>query len=145
MHKYGVGAILCNERGDLIMAISRKGYDLYAMEDIEALVALRGLQMVLHLGILDLILEGGSVLIVEAIHSNQAQFSNYNPLITEIQSLLSCFHSIEIIHVGRQENEAAHILECHTCFVVDTLHWWQQSPYFLSTCLAVDVVNIISV
>lgn len=42
----------------------------YAMEDIEAHAALWGLQMVLHLDILDLIVKDDSILIVEANHSN---------------------------------------------------------------------------
>ncbi|KAG7960287.1 hypothetical protein I3843_10G116000 [Carya illinoinensis] len=62
----GVGAILQDDMGSLVMALSRKELSIHVVEDIEALAALRGLQLISHMGISHLILEEDSLAMVEA-------------------------------------------------------------------------------
>lgn len=49
---------MINESGAMVMAMSCKEKGLYEVEDIEALAALRGLEMTLPMGILDFIQKG---------------------------------------------------------------------------------------
>ncbi|XP_042939604.1 uncharacterized protein LOC122274655 [Carya illinoinensis] len=104
LHHYEVGAILRNEKGDMIMAMARKEDEIYAVDDIDALVALQGLQMIYHIGISYLILEGDSLIIMEAIHSNEEQQFSYSLLLRKISILLSSFQSIDVQHVGKQDS-----------------------------------------
>lgn len=62
----------------------RKKVNLLEVEDVEAMAALKGLQMILNLGISSLILEGGSLVVIDAIKSRGDNLSRQGPLIIEI-------------------------------------------------------------
>lgn len=51
----GGGDVLQNDKGEVIMAMCRTEESIYEVEEIEALDALRSLQLISHMGITDLI------------------------------------------------------------------------------------------
>lgn len=53
------------------------------------------------MGISHLILEGDSLIVIEAIKSTNTQEFSCNPIIREIQLLLSYFQFFEVLHIGR--------------------------------------------
>lgn len=61
IQKAGVGAILRDEVGNVIMAMSKIENGVDSANDIEAVVAIRALQMVFHSGVGSIILEGDSM------------------------------------------------------------------------------------
>lgn len=71
LNNSGVDAILRYESGAVIMVASHKEEGLYMVVDIEALTALRRLQLILFKDISDLILERDSLLINDATNSHQ--------------------------------------------------------------------------
>lgn len=84
MGNTGVGIILKDEKGAVLFASNRKEVGDYSVDEIEALAALRGLQMILHMGFRKLQLEGESLTIVEAISSQSRNFTSHGPLTTEV-------------------------------------------------------------
>ena len=96
--------------------------------------------MILTLSLSSLLLEGDSLSVIRAIGSKEPNISSQENLISEIHSLVSQFAVYDVIHIGRQGNEAAHLLARHTRFVDDTIQWWHQCPDFffffiLESCL----------
>lgn len=87
----GVGADEgADERGDMIMAMSKPEDGVNEVDEIEALAALRGFQMLISRAISNLILEDNALSIVEApLVSDSVLSTCYAPLICEIKSLLS--------------------------------------------------------
>ena len=69
--KSGVGAILLDEAGYVILAMSKIENEMDEAEDIKSLAALRGLQMICHMGIGAIILESDSLKVVEAFQTYQ--------------------------------------------------------------------------
>lgn len=65
---------------------------------------LQSLRLISHLGIIDLISEDDSFIVIDVICYKDPYPSRQGNLIAEIQCLL--------LHIGRQRNEVAHL----TCF-----------------------------
>ncbi|KAF5464321.1 hypothetical protein F2P56_014405 [Juglans regia] len=139
----GVGTVLRDEKGCMVLAMSRRELGIHEVEDIEALAALRGLQLISHLGISHLILEGDSLAVMEAICSRGEILDRCSILIHEVKKMLFTFASFEVLHVGRHGNEAAHILARQAKFVDDTLQWWNDPPDFLRSRLEVDAGRVL--
>ncbi|XXG79426.1 hypothetical protein AAC387_Pa09g0497 [Persea americana] len=95
------------------MAMSKLESGVDSADDIEAITALRALQMVLHIAVSSIILEGDSLWVVEALKSSGTNLSRQGPLFGEIKGLLNHFIKFEVYHVGREENAAAHVLARH--------------------------------
>ncbi|KAF5458972.1 hypothetical protein F2P56_022964 [Juglans regia] len=138
----GVVAILRDDSGSMIMAISRREAGTYIVEEIEALASLRELQMILHMGIPHVILEGDTLTVVEAIRSSCEEECSYSPLIREIQALLLHFHSFDVLHVTRQGNEAVHRLARNAQWMDDTIQWWHNPLDFILSNLEIDVEGL---
>lgn len=64
---FGVWIILMDDKENALFAWCRKEFGLFEVNEIEALVALRELQMILHLSFSSLILERDYLFIIEAI------------------------------------------------------------------------------
>lgn len=62
--------IFRDDKGDVLLAWSWKKYGVFKVDDIEALAALRGLQIILHLGVSNLILKGIHLLLKLLVLSN---------------------------------------------------------------------------
>ncbi|XP_035545765.1 uncharacterized protein LOC118348330 [Juglans regia] len=127
----GVGAVLRDNNGCMVMAMSKRELGIHKVEDIEVLAALRGLQLISHIGISHLIIEGDSLAAMEAICSRGEDLNRCSVLIHEVKKVLSSFISFEVLHVGRHGNEVAHLLARQTRFVDDTLQWWNEPPDFI--------------
>lgn len=134
----GVGIILRNDQGVVLFAASRKEVWDFSVDDIEALAALRGLQMILQLGYPSLQLEGDSLTVIEAIMSHEPNFMIQGPLIMEINRLLRFFQHYDVVHVGRQSNEAAHLLAQHSKQVADMAQWMHSYPDLISNRVLSD-------
>lgn len=134
----GIGVILRDDRGEVLFAMSRKEVHVLEAQDVETMAALRDLQMILNLGISSLVLEGDSLVVIEAIRSREDNLSRHGPLIAEIQVLLNQFRDFEVLNVGRQGNEAAHLLARHDRLVEDIVQWWYQCLDIIHSRVMID-------
>lgn len=91
------------------------------MDDIEILVVLRGLQIILPLGFPRLLLEGDFFSMIEAIRAKEPNYSRHGNVIFEIQRILLFFKGYDVLHTGRQGNEATHLLASHARLVDETI------------------------
>lgn len=53
------------------MAMPRKEEGIFTMDDIKAVATLQGFQMINHMSFLHLVIEGDSLVIVDALYSTQ--------------------------------------------------------------------------
>lgn len=112
---------------------------MFEVNDIEALAALRGLQlMIFHWGISSLVLEGDSSFIIKAMKSREPNISKQDPIIVEIHHLLQSFKDYKAFHVGCPGNQVAHLLARHSQLVENTVQWWHQCLDFIVARVLVD-------
>lgn len=90
------------------MALSKVETWVAEVDDIEAVAALWGLQMVYTIGVCDIIFEWDSLWTIEALNTSSPNLLRQGPLFDDIKTLLQHINSYGVVHVGRDDNALAH-------------------------------------
>lgn len=106
--KAGVGCLLRDAQGDLIMAASSPEI-LAEPATIEALAILRGLQLSIHLELSNLIIKSDCLLLVEEV-LQATPSSMVSNIVLEIKEVMSQIFGCSIQHCSQVKNELAHKL-----------------------------------
>ncbi|XP_042954609.1 uncharacterized protein LOC122291024 [Carya illinoinensis] len=128
----GVGVILRDEKGKVILAACHKEPEFSDPMEVELLAILRGLQICVPLGINDLIVETDSMLSVRALTTEGESMSPHGNLIYSILGLSKQLPKVIFQHVGREHNAAADGLAKMARFVEDLTIWWESIPECIS-------------
>ncbi|KAF5477659.1 hypothetical protein F2P56_004279, partial [Juglans regia] len=110
MGKAGMGAIVRNSVGSVLMAASILESDVAEPEHIEVTTVFRGLQLCASMGIEKIQVESYCLLAIEAVQKDNMVNSLLGGLYAEIKKLSSCFRECVFHHVYREANMAAHYL-----------------------------------
>lgn len=102
----GVGVVLINERGDVILACSKMANEVANPKFIEALAMLRGLQLCVQWGIPKLIMKNDCLLLVNELQLSRENFLALENLLKEIQRLMKNFHECKVVHVPMSISQA---------------------------------------
>ncbi|XP_040990895.1 uncharacterized protein LOC121238111 [Juglans microcarpa x Juglans regia] len=135
LYKAGVGAILRDAQGKVIMSVSKGEWEVEQPEVIEFMAALRGLQLISHMGITHLVLESDCLLVVKELNEASTDQSPQGYIIREIRLLLDNFIDVTVCHVNRLGNGVAHGLARHTWIVDSIIMWWDGFPDFISQAI----------
>jgi ribonuclease HI len=81
----------------------------------ESFAALHTVEFCKNRGFTRIILEGDSLLVVQAINCKEGNWRMHGNIIADIQEGLSGFHSWKTCHTKRRANSAAHILAQRGC------------------------------
>lgn len=81
---------------------------------VEALAALHTVEFCHNRGLRSIILEGDSLIVVNAINKSGLNWSLLGNLILDIQGLLHGFHNWKVCYTPRGTNAAAHSSSCKT-------------------------------
>ncbi|KAF5447310.1 hypothetical protein F2P56_032869 [Juglans regia] len=87
-NKTGIGAILRDSHGFVLMALSRGEEEFLEPEIVEATAVLRGLQFCLNIGIQKLEIESDCKHLVEEVNNEAASYTSIRTIITEIRRLM---------------------------------------------------------
>ncbi|KAF5478058.1 hypothetical protein F2P56_004648, partial [Juglans regia] len=115
----GVGVILRDDKGEVILSACKKENDINDHLEIELIAILRGLQICLPLGIPQLVIESDSLLLVDEIQNDKAPRSLHGNLVTQIKQLMQRLQKCFIQHSGRLGNSVAHGMARHAWNVDD--------------------------
>lgn len=111
-NKIGIGAILRDAQGSVIMALSKGEEEFLEPEIVEAMAVLRGLQICLNIGFKNLVIESDCKNLVDEVNSEEASYNAMRTILTEIQRLMLRFEQCKIQHCGRLSNAAAPSSTC---------------------------------
>lgn len=108
--------------------------------EVEAKTIEFGILFATDMMIQDLILEGDSLVLMNALKEISPSLSSIATVV--YGSLLSShdFRQVEFSHVRRQGNRLAHILAKHALGINDFFVWIEESPCFLEQVLLNDVL-----
>ena len=96
--------------------------------EVEVLACRRALQFAIDIGFFDLIIEGDSVQVMNAIRSRKADLSRLGHIFEDIQVLISGQNWVEVEWVNRKANSFAHNLARYAKNVSDDIIWLEDSP-----------------
>ena len=138
----GVAVIARDEGGAVVAAMSRKlEYPLGALA-IEAKALEIGVTFAEEVGLRDVVFEGDSLLIFNAVHGiGEAEVSVLN-IIHGVLRKAQCFRKFDFVHTKRQGNAPAHLLAQHAKNVENMLVWLEECPSQVAHACAHDVLAL---
>ncbi|KAF5445494.1 hypothetical protein F2P56_034541 [Juglans regia] len=136
--KAGIGVILRNKEGQVVMAAIKKEDMADEPATIELIAWLRGLQLCLPLGISKLVVEFDCLLLVQELQESHEFSSTNGNLLKDVRDLMKHFNELHIKHVYREGNGVAHSLARFAWNVVDIQMWWDYVPAFVNHALWFD-------
>jgi ribonuclease HI len=106
----GLGIVVRDHMGKFVAARSRSRPGGVAPVAAEAMAALLAIRTAGELGLRQVCLEGDAKTIVDAVNSNEEDWSNIGHLVDDIRSEVRNLPQWTMNHVCRESNQAAHVM-----------------------------------
>ena len=106
----GIGVVIRDSNAAVIGALSRCIPLPQMVEEVEALACRQSVQLAREIGINEVVFEGDSAIIVQALKHGQADQSVYGHILDDVTQQTSQFLFCEFSHVSRLCNKVADIL-----------------------------------
>ena len=129
----GFGAIIRNEKDEVMAVMSIKGPPVAYIEEAEVLACRKALEFSIDAGFMDLIIEGDNVNVMRSISS--FCHSLLGGVYGDVLCLIHGLHRKAISCVKQEANTVAHSLARFARNVHDELYWMEESPPTSITCI----------
>ena len=106
----GVGVIARDNRGDPIRALTMPIPFKQSVVELEALACQRAVQFALEIGLNQVVIEGDSITVIEALKNGSGQFASYGNVLDDIRSQSAGFQYVEFSYTSRVYNSVADAL-----------------------------------
>ena len=124
----GLGIVIRDESGLIIVALSQKIPLPSSMELVEALVARRALIFAQEISIFKAKVEGDSLKVIQALNNPKPNRTQIGHIICDIQILGVGMQSCTFNHTRRGGNRLAHSLAKRAVLTADTDVWLEELP-----------------
>ena len=121
MEKSGIGAVIRNERGEVMVGMTTIGPRIETSEEAELLACRRSLEFAMDASFTSIMIEGDNINVMQAISSNVANFSFLNHVVDDIRHLMAGLQWVITSKIRRGGNKVAHVL-------APDLYWLEDSP-----------------
>ena len=139
----GVGAVILNEKGEVMATMIACGLAVQTSEEAELLACRRALEFAVDAGFYRLIIEGDNSNVIHAISSSADNNSLFGNVVDDIHHLIRGLHWSAICFIRRSWNRVAHVLAQHARFTIDEdLYWMEDSPPPAIDALYHDLLSI---
>ena len=135
----GLGAIIRDDRGRVGAAMSKKVLVPLGALEAKAKAFVARLLLARDIGIQDVILEGDSLVIYNALCEASLPPSSVASVVLGMLDLCKEFRWIKFSHVKRKDNRLAHLLAKYAVGIYDFLVWMEENFCFLEQALSHDV------
>ena len=106
----GLGVVICDNNGEVMGAMSQRVPLPQTVVEVEALACLRAVFFAIELGLCDLVIEGDSALVIQAIKDGQPCQSFYGHIVDGILHLTAQLRCFTFCHVKCNCNRIADAL-----------------------------------
>ena len=96
--------------------------------ELKTLAALKALEFATDLGLISVVLEGDSEILMNALMDNLLLLASFGLLIQDIKVYAEFFRCISFSHVRREDNIVAHNLARHAYHVIGFSVWMEDVP-----------------
>ncbi|CAI9785388.1 unnamed protein product [Fraxinus pennsylvanica] len=139
LDKAGIGAVLRDHSGQVIMAMSKIENSVEESEVIELLAIFRGMQFCANMGIHNLTVESDSKLVIEALQTDSMLNSSLGVLYHEGKRLATQFVNCKYSHTFKECNMVAHKLARYAKLVDDVNIWLDSIPDYVYQANWLDI------
>ena len=133
--------IIRDDRGRVEVAMSKKVLAPLGALETEAKAFEAGLLLARDIVIQDVILEGDSLVIYNALCEVSLPPSSVASIVDGMRDLCKVFRRLEFSHVKRKGNRPAHLLAKYAGGIDDFIVWMEENPCFLEQALSHDVLS----
>ena len=138
----GAGVIIRDHEGKFIAGLSKKFHAPLGIVEAEAKAFEAGIIFAKEVGIRDLVLEGDSLFVVQALKQVLNAPSTVSSLIYGMLAECNEFRKVSFSHVKRVGNKPAHLLAKQALGLDDFSAWIEECSYFLEQILVHDDVSV---
>ena len=138
----GIGVVVRDSKGEIIAALSQKILEPHSVDAAKALASCRAVVFAKELCLLSVIVEGDSMLVVQAVTNKRENLKLFGHVVKEIHGLCSSFTRISFQHVRREGNKLAHALARKAVLSTDTVVWVEELPTDLEDVFQMDLVDL---
>ncbi|XP_050259682.1 uncharacterized protein LOC126704699 [Quercus robur] len=124
----GLGAIIRNDHGLVMAALTQVVPLPTSVEMVEVLAARRALSFAQELGFDHIILEGDSDTAIRAMKNESFSSASFGHILADIKVLSSHFRHLAFRHTRRQGNKVAHSLARAACNFFPFCTWIEEVP-----------------
>ena len=140
----GVGVLIRDCNGQVIAALSKRINAPLGPLETEAKAFEAGVQFARDIGVQDIIIEGDSLTVVNALCGNTSPPSSVAAVIAGIKVLSGFVRQVDYSHVRRQCNRPAHQLAKHATgrlgLLILLFGWIEENPCFIEQSLHHDIL-----
>ena len=137
-----MGVVIRDEEGQVIAARCRKLYTPLGPLESEAKAMEMGIMFAREVGIKDVLFEGDSLVLNNAIHGLNEIDPSVQNVVRGILQCVQGFCTFGFSNTKRQANAPAHALAQHAVNVEDFLVWLEESPSCIVHACMQDVRSI---
>ena len=123
----GIRVVIRDWEGQIIAALSQKVRYLSSVDLVEALAMSRAVSFAKELSIHQMVIEGDSLRVIQAINGTRPVRTMYGHVIDDIRFLSSSI-SCSFLHVKRKVNRLAHALARRAVSFANTDVWLEDLP-----------------
>ncbi|XP_030930265.1 uncharacterized protein LOC115955973 [Quercus lobata] len=134
-----VGVIMRDEDGNVVAAMCRKLDLPLGVLETEAKALEIGMTFAEEVGLRDMVFEGDSQLIINAVHGTGEAVSSVLNIIQGVLRKAQCFRTFDFLHTKRQGNVSAHLLAQHAQKVESLAVWLEECPSQVAHACAKDI------
>uniref|UniRef100_A0A803QG78 Reverse transcriptase domain-containing protein n=1 Tax=Cannabis sativa TaxID=3483 RepID=A0A803QG78_CANSA len=134
----GLGAVFRDSMGMVVAAFSKKLLGSFEPHEMEALALFHGVHYALHFQFPQLQIETDALRVKNALYIPTAACSTFNDIIMDVSSLLSFFPNVNVSHVKRTANTAAHGLAKFALGVDEDCFWSDCIPPPINSVIVND-------
>nr|XP_023929347.1 uncharacterized protein LOC112040686 [Quercus suber] len=139
LNRTGIGTIIRNEKGKVMVAMSAVGPDAENSEEAELMACKKSLEFAVDTGFSRLIIEGDNANVIQAISSSLPNNSFLGCVVDDIRHLIHGLNWARTNQTRRGGNTVAHVLAQFARNLEEDLVWIEDSPPPAVAALSHDV------
>ena len=124
----GIGVAIRDSEGQVMVSLAQRIPLPNITKEVEALAARRAMELALETVLNKGVLEGDSLILMNALKSNSHSLSQFGHIVNDIQYLASQFSIISYSHVRRHCNTVAHSLARRAISFSSLRVWMKNIP-----------------
>jgi hypothetical protein len=137
--KMGIGIIARDHNGSIVAVLEASRKFITDPTTAEALAAWKMAELCVRMQLDNVVLEGDSLEVVQALNNKDCSWARYGTLINDAKLMLLCVQQWSIIHVRRQANGVAHRIAKMALSVSDDCEerlWTGDFPVYVRNCIS---------
>ena len=128
LNRFGFGAIIRNEEGEVVAAMAAKGPEVSCSMEAELLACRKAIEFAMDAGFLELVIEGDNSSVMTTISTMKIDQSLLGNVVGDIQHLIRNLLWVRIDCVRRGGNRVAHVLARFARNISEDMYWMEDVP-----------------